>query len=513
MVSSIFRDSQIHTHRLNKIITTIQSISSNRFIFLILLLLSVVRNIILILAYPPARGADSILYYLFAERLNGLNIPVVGEIAYPLYPIFILVSYNWLGSLYILIGVQFIMSSFIAPIYYSLLKSYSSSLALLASLIIIGDMQLGIMFNFVSTEPPYIFLMALLLYIYLKNADNILHLSIPGSISSGVLLCLLLLTRSVGRYLIVPFALLMFVRTRRIRESLMLVVGFVLTIVVYSIVIGSRLGSIEGLQAGNYMVGTVLFERPEWVSPANGAASVQWLAVRDVCPRNIQFLACIQTQLGSWDAGSNLMQAAAFETMRAEPLRYVGEVIQQTQEFLALLAFSYGVDEGSPATLQCYDLGAKLAAMSDEELLVSTHSQATGLQSSGNFSQFRPRLESFLKALCPAPEHSESLKNMVDDLSFRYRSLGRPQPFIWYGLLFVLVVAIPWARRYWMLVAALSTVLFNHALASALIFNVQPRYVAIINPMRAILLSTLLYIIMKLGILVLDRLIMSWRKT
>src|SRR5262249_42001335 len=165
---------------------------------------------------------------------------------------------------------------------------------------------------------------------------------------------------------------------------------------------------------------------------------------------------------------------------------------QETQRFLSLSAFAYGVDPETPASVQCDNIDARLASMSDRELLDSSHAGLAGIESPEVIAQLRPRLEAFLKALCPAPAPSQALRRVVDWLSQRYRSLGRPQPFLWYGGLLLLVVLIPWARRYLMLLATIGVVLMNHAVISALIFDVQPRYVVVTNPLRAILLCTLL---------------------
>ena len=112
---------------------------------------------------------------------------------------------------------------------------------------------------------------------------------------------------------------------------------------------------------------------------------------------------------------------------------------------------------------------------------------------------FRPRLEAFLRSLCPPLPHVPQFRSAVDFLSWRYRSLGRPQPYLWYGALVALVLLLPWARRYAVPVAASGVVLLYHALISAVIANVQPRYVVVVNPMRAILLCTLIYLVLRLA--------------
>src|SRR5690606_4119417 len=98
--------------------------------------------------------------------------------------------------------------------------------------------------------------------------------------------------------------------------------------------------------------------------------------------------------------------------------------------------------------------------------------------------------------LCPPLPDVPAVREVVDFVNFRYRSLGRPNPMLWYGALLVLALVIPWARRrYLTLVLAGSAYLFNHALISAVIHNIQPRYVVLTHPFRAMLLLTLVFII------------------
>jgi hypothetical protein len=70
---------------------------------------------------------------------------------------------------------------------------------------------------------------------------------------------------------------------------------------------------------------------------------------------------------------------------------------------------------------------------------------------------------------------------------------------LWYGSLWLLGLFVPWIRRrYLPLILTGSVYLFNHALISAVIDNVQPRYTVVTNPFRALLLLSLLYLILGL---------------
>jgi hypothetical protein len=102
-------------------------------------------------------------------------------------------------------------------------------------------------------------------------------------------------------------------------------------------------------------------------------------------------------------------------------------------------------------------------------------------------------------AMCPPWPDSPALREAVDYISFRYRSLGRPNPIPWYIAVVALTLIVPWIRRQYLgLILAASIYLFNHALISAVIDNVQPRYVMVTNPFRALLLLALLYFIARL---------------
>jgi hypothetical protein len=58
------------------------------------------------------------------------------------------------------------------------------------------------------------------------------------------------------------------------------------------------------------------------------------------------------------------------------------------------------------------------------------------------------------------------------------------------------VLAIPWARRRCLFPVLLAgAILANHAAISAVVLNVQPRYIAVTNPYKGFLLLALLYIL------------------
>jgi len=508
MLRSIATDTRLQTTWLDGIARKINWLAGHRYTPWVLLIAGLLRNITLILAYPPAHGADSIAYFLYAEHLGGLRMDSLTNVAYPLYSIFVLAAFNWLGSIYWLIALQFVMSACIASLYYLALKRYSPALALLCALLILGDTQLGLLFNFTSTEPLYVFLMALTLYLLLRQADlkppPHPKTSFALDAAIGVLALLLLLTRSVGRYLILPFALIFGLRTRSWRRALALLAGFGASLLIYLGLSRALIGEVNGLDTGNYLIGVIMFEHPEWVSTANGPASAEWVDILERCPKYFQFLDCLEEQKGSWDAGVSLMSATARETVLADPWRYAQTTWQKLLDFLSLSGQIYGVDPGTPAQAQCENFEERLANMSDRHLLTAERGSTLTDQSPQTLAQFRERVVAIRSAMCPPLPHSPQLQSIVDFVSYRYRSLGRPNPHLWYGALFLLVLVVPWARRYFIPLLVTGVVLLNHALPSALISNIQPRYVVVTNPMRAILLCMLIFIVVKLVIYTLD---------
>jgi hypothetical protein len=157
--------------------------------------------------------------------------------------------------------------------------------------------------------------------------------------------------------------------------------------------------------------------------------------------------------------------------------------------------------EETPAAVQCSDPDGQADALTVEDTFKSGWGWAFGARSyiDNNFEEFREALRGIWTALCPPWPESPAMRQIVDTFNFRYRTLGRPQPMLWYGSLWLLGLFVPWIRRrYLPLILTGSVYLFNHALISAVIDNVQPRYTVVTNPFRALLLLSLLYLILGL---------------
>ena len=88
---------------------------------------------------------------------------------------------------------------------------------------------------------------------------------------------------------------------------------------------------------------------------------------------------------------------------------------------------------------------------------------------------------------------------IVHLISFLDSGIGREK-----AALAVAVLAIPWARRYLIPVLLAGAILANHAAASAVVLNVQPRYIAVANPYKGVLLLVLVYVVGRTAARVID---------
>ena len=166
-------------------------IYNSRYTPWLLLLLGLLRTVVFVIAYPPAHGADSSDYFLYAAQFKGLDAPIVFELIYPLYPLLIYLTYYVLGSIYWLIGFQLVLSAVQGVIFYWGLRLYSPALGFVVALMVLGDAQTGILYNFTSTEPLYMFLLNLAFCLYLvqlkRPADRRIQRGdiAPGRVASS----------------------------------------------------------------------------------------------------------------------------------------------------------------------------------------------------------------------------------------------------------------------------------------------------------------------------------------
>jgi hypothetical protein len=495
-------DSKLQTPALKQWSERLMAISTHRSILGGLFLLGIIRGLSLYLAYPPAHGADSTVYFFYAEWLNGYNILHITDLAPPLYPILISITFKWLGSIYWLVALQLLMSAALAPIYYQMLKPYNPILAVAVALVILGDVQVGVVFNFISTEPLYLFLLAVSLFVFVRQVDS----KNPDrrlDAGAGMLLVTLLLTRAVGRYLIIPLALVFLLRTRSWKRTLTFVAGFAITLGVFSLLMILLTGQTTSVSASNYMGINVITKNEGLVRRENGPYTSRYLDIAHNC--DMKIYACLEQQTGGWSNALSLIVNLGLETFSANWQQYTAKVWNNTQNFLSMSGQQLGFDPELPSDVQCRDIDARIGQVTAEQLRQhTTWGWILGDYSEAKLAEVRQIQRTFREAMCPPLPNSPLARKIVDYLAFRYRSLGRPQPFLWYGTLFILAFAVPRARRYLTVVLAAGVFLLNHALISAVLSNIQPRYIVVTNPFRVVLLGLLLSIVCGVAVYLLD---------
>ena len=162
-----------------------------------LLALGAIRAVIFLIAYPPAHGADSPDYFLYAAQFEGLDAPNVFSLIYPLYPLLIYFTHYVLGSVYVLILFRCCCRSSRGDLLWGI-RPYSPALAFVTALMVLGDAQTGVLYNFTSTEPLYMFSLNALLRVPGADQARPERNITPGDVLLGVLLATTLLSRPSG---------------------------------------------------------------------------------------------------------------------------------------------------------------------------------------------------------------------------------------------------------------------------------------------------------------------------
>jgi len=486
-----FRDSTLRSPQLAALRRRLRLVYDSRYTWGLLLALGVARVVIFLLAYPPARGADATDYFLYAAQFEGLKAPIVFDLIYPLYPLLMYVTHYVLGSIYWLIGLQLVMSAVQGVMFYWAIRPYSPALAFGVALMVLGDAQTGILYGFTSTEPAYMFLLNLsfcVSLIQLKRPSS--RWLQAGDVALGVLLVLTLLMRPVGRYLIVPFGLLFLMGTRSWRRSAVVAASYGMALaaaVLFNQVVFDRLE----LNGG----GTFMLNRPLVASGLlhvdNGPASARLVAMRAACPANSNPTRCLIEQTGSWPTVRKLYSDAYREMLQTHGVEFARKVVAAFTDFLKLPGQQYS-GPVTPSAVQCADVEAttdrNVTAYLEQDWLLLDAPDVTA-------EKLRPIVSDFNHATCPPWPDNATVRRAVDWVAMRYRSLSRPHPYVWYTELGLVVLLIPWARRYLFPVLIAGAILANHAAISAMVLNVQPRYTAVVNAYKGFLLLTLLFIV------------------
>lgn len=497
---AVLRSSSLRSPALLAWYRRLRPIFASRYTWWLLLALGVARAAIFLIAYPPAHGADSTDYFLYAAQFEGLDAPIVFELIYPFYPLLIYLTHYVLGSVYWLILLQVALSSLQGVIFYWGIRPYSPALAFGMALLVLADPQTGILYNFTSTEPLYMFTLSLAFSVFLVQVRRPGGRRLQaGDVALGVLLALVLLIRPVGRYLIVPFGLLFLLSTRSLWRTAALGGSFALALGLFLLFNQIVFDRLELNGGGSFMLGRPL-KLSGLLEADNGPASAELIALESTCPKGESLNMCLVRQKGDWPTVRALYARAYREMLQAHPVEFGRQVFDAFTAYLRQHGLQYS-GELLPSDVQCADVEERTDRLTREYLekdwILYGASQVSA-------ETLRPIVHDIAAAMCPPWPDSWAVRRIVDRVAVRYRSLSRPHPYLWYAAVGMAVLLVPWARRALPLVLIAGAVVANHAAASAVVLNVQPRYIAVVNPYKGILLLALAWVLGTLALRLLD---------
>ena len=473
-------------------------LKNSKYIVLFLFFLGLLRASFALLAYAPADGADGMKYYLYAAYISGIPLHYLVSELSPLYPYFIYIHRYLLGNFDLILVTQFLMSASLGVIYYLALRRFHAILALIVALVVIGDMQTALNFNFTSTEPLYIFLLAITFAFSMQlRHDNSLRQGIIFAILTGISLALLNQTRTVATLIIVPVAILATIQSRRWQSVLGLLGAYGLTLLVFLGLLSSngvaQDGSANQIMIFNFLNRTgTLTEVPD---ESSGTTELQNVVenCNEVATSSTTLLDCMQEELGGQSAVSTVLWQAYVESATEQLSSFVRLIYDNTTLFLKMSGHQFFERDKSPAEAQCEDVVARHERNIEffDDLWAGveiTDRQQEALETaSWDFNQ----------QMCPPSRTIPEIQELAWYISFRYRSISRPNPYLWYGLLLLLVFAVPRLRKLRYPIFMAGGLLAYHALISAVVLNVQPRYVVVTNPFKIILIVALIVLVIE----------------
>jgi hypothetical protein len=286
----------------------------------------------------------------------------------------------------------------------------------------------------------------------------------------------------------VPFAVLFLLGTRAWWRTAVIIASFGLALGIFTLFNQIVFDQLELNGGGTFMLGRPL-NLSGLLEADNGPASARIVEMQAHCEEGENRNRCFIQQAGDWPTVQKLYSRAYREMLEKHPAAFGKRVVEQFTDFLRLSGLQYK-GKTTPSQVQCEAIDAKVARdvhnyLEKDWILYGT-TEITA-------DQLEPTIRDIATAMCPPLPDSWPVRRMVDRLAVRYRSLSRPHPYLWYGALGLVVLAIPWARRRLLIPVLLAgAILANHAAASAVVLNVQPRYIAVMNPYKGFLLLALL---------------------
>lgn len=529
-------------------------LATSRYIVPFLFFLGLLRTAFSFLAYAPADGADGMKYHLYAAYISGIPLnDLVSELS-PLYPYFIYLHRYVLGNFELILVTQFLMSSLIGVIYFLALRRYHAGLAFIIALAIIGDMQTSLNFNFVATEPLYITLIASAFAFSMQlSKDSSLKEGLIFAILTGISVGLLSHTRTVGSYVIVPIAVLATLKTRRWQQILALLIAYALTSFLFVGILrlngAEQKGSANQVMYFNFLnrmqalapdrpaptdvpivvsptaIATDIVVTPEAtgiveirdaVSPTNTVVVLPTNAPEtgtdelrdaiDACgdsrSSSTTLIDCMQEELGGQGEFTSTIQQAYIETILEDSSVFITLMYDNVTAFLKMSGHQFFERDGLPAEAQCNDLDGRHQRALDFFTLLWADANMTQTE----YEALDSTTWDFIQQMCPPSKTIPEFQDLAWYISFRYRSISRPNPYLWYGLLLALITIVPWMRKLWYPIMMAGGLLFYHAVVSAVAINVQPRYVVVTNPFKIILVVSLIVLVIQQVIIMASKL-------
>lgn len=465
----------------------------SRWTVAVLIALGVARAALFLLSYAPADGADAADYYAYAAYIAGVDVSSRAAVVSPIFPIFVYLTHYAAGTIELAVIIQVILSASIGLVLYLGLRRYSPLLGFLTGLIALGDAQVGVLSNFTATEPLYIFLLCAMFALALASYRGDGALWKP--VLLGIVLFLLTETRTVGTYLWYPVIGLYAVYLRDVKR-IVLATGTVIGAILVFSVIMTTLG-IQQTSTTNMLMYSRSLIQFDLLQADAGPASQELATLVNQCEAqdtDLRLSACIEAELGSEIAVGNLFRTAYLELWRAMPQIMIREARIALYNYLRMSGQQYE-GEPTPATVQCRDVNERAEGIADYILNVEWGS--AGL-SPAQESAFRDVMLDFSQQFCPPWPESDAARTITDSLAQFYRFLSPQNPYLLHGILVSMLLAFGWARKYWYPYLLATGIWLYHAAISAALLNVQPRYVVVTNPMRAVYVALFIFLLLQL---------------
>lgn len=478
-----------------------QRLFDSHWTLLVLLILGIMRVLFFLQAYAPADGADAMDYYTYAAYINGADVPSNVANVSPILPLFIYLNYYVLGNFNLMIVWQMVMSAILGLLYYLGLRRYNALLAVLVALIVIGDAQTGVTFNFIATEPLYIFLLACVFSLTLIQHQHMAKRTLQvGDILLGIMIVLLRETRTVARYIFVPLWVLFTLATRQWKRSLVIVLSFLITSALFDTATQVTQTAQQSSINNNMYLRPLISQG--LLDASAGEASADLAQALETCRANqdLVFMTCLEATYGSEDGVVTILNRAYIESVVNQPYAIYRRIFEGFTTFLKLSGRQY-YGTPTPADVQCEDIPARVPRLT--AMMFDGYWRDLQLTDTQKLA-YTDIVEDFALKMCPPAGTNPTIQNITDYISLRYRALSRPHPYRWYASLILLVLWIPWARKLWLPVFLAGGLLAYHAAISAAVFNVQPRYALVTNPFKAILLAATLVIMGYIFLKVID---------